>query len=189
METNVKFLAAALAAACLTGSLAAANEPALDKAEGEGITEVRVFVQGDALHLAKEKMLPGVALSSSFTSKIQYPENWDWAAKGSIMDAGIRFMLDADQVQQQKSVTYPDPTPPDGTPPIGTNVSTTAACFPRRSGPGGLDVTYGNMTWQWTYGYRVDSNGDGKKDSDPGWYLTTETFTPYQETQQNPILC
>ena len=186
METNVKFLAAALAAACLTGSFVAANEPESDKAEDPGITEIRVFVQGDAYFEARKKMLGEAGIAEPFITKVHYPENWDWASKGSILfpDANL---VDGRGIASAKIVIDPGPTPPDTTPPVGTQGATGASCYARRS-HGGV-VEYGSIKWEWTYGYRVDSDGDGKKDSDPGWYLTTETFTPYQETQQNPIMC
>lgn len=157
------------------------------KAES-GTIETRVLVHGDAYLQLKKKMLQGVSLSDPFVSEIHYPANWDWSTKGSIMNAEVDWAL-AGKSASSKDTTYPNPVEPTGDPPFGTQITTGLACAPRRTGPGFGDVTFGNLTWYWEYDYRVDSDGNGEKDSDPGWYLTKEEFAPYQATPMDSSSC
>lgn len=125
---------AAVLGGCSTLALAANVAEAVEDAS-PGLIESRILIQGDAYHRAKSKMLGDVVLASPFISEVHYPENWDWAAKGSIIGADVSWALD-DNAVQPKTVTYPDPIPPSGAPPLGTKQNTGDSCVARRHGRG-----------------------------------------------------
>ncbi len=161
----------------------------VDQDEPTGVTESRVLVQSDVLYRATQNALVQARLADVVVSEVHYPEGWDWQTQGSLIEAQKNWIGSKSNRVQPKDITYPDPIIPSGNPPMGTKQTTSDSCVMRRHGPGIGDVSYGSATWHWEYGYRVDSDGDGKKDSDPGWYLTKEEFSVYQETQAGQIQC
>lgn len=180
-------MALALIAMFLVGSAVANDENT--SVEPVVITESRVLTQSDIAYQEMSRTLKGAKLIGPIISAIHYPEGWDWHQDGSLMKRQMDWQRSKRGDALPKYTITPEPNPPTTTPPHGTESSSTETCSIFRYGPAFDDVHHGTATYHWEYGYRVDSDGDGKKDSDPGWFLTKSEFSVYQQTSAGEILC
>jgi len=139
------------------------------------LVEVGVARRGEALHAflsgSREPRLVSGRLSYSFiSSKDESPRPPDTTVRAAI-EAQIATEATARSkgLISAKNISAPsDPNPPDGFGRIGQGTSTISQCTTARRG---FDTLTADVTYDYVYRYTVDTNRDGKNDSEPGWVL------------------
>ena len=180
----------AFAAVSVVGSAVAVDvSKTSDKTEHAVMTESRVLVRSDAVYRLMDHALQGGALAEPFVTEIRYPDGWDWRAKGPLMQAQLNWLEAKGEGEMSNGMEYSSRIMTGRADSPESKASTTQPCVMRRHGPGIDDVTYGSAAYSWEVGYRVDSSGDGKMDSDPGWFLTKEVFSVYLDRPDDPASC
>ena len=162
---------------CLIGVLATYSVAAsaidvtagIDQETTEYSAVERGFAEpGSALHEWMKSQAQGVSDEIGFRYEIESQSLFD--SKRSLVEA-----LTVPSTRSKTIELDGDPGPPAGTP---NGIPSTATTNDSCAGLGidGNPAT-GNATFTWTYQNTRDSNGDGKKDSDPKWVLTGFSVT------------
>lgn len=132
--------------------------------------------RGEAFHAILSAGRPAHLVSETLAYRLESPAGERSVRLGGVtLRAAMESGLAAAHASAKKSgasvqsITIPeDPNPPTGPSRPGERTSTSQSCAPARIGfaNGVVDVTY-----HYVYQNTVDSNGDGKKDSEPAWVL------------------
>lgn len=140
------------------------------------LVETGETTRGEALHAILSAGRPAHLVSETLAYRLESPAGERTARlAGVTMRATLESGVAAARSSFTKSgpsaqsITIPeDPNPPTGPSRPGERTSTSQSCATARIGftHGVADVTY-----HYVYQNTVDSNGDGKKDSEPAWVL------------------
>jgi hypothetical protein len=180
-------LAAIAAAALMAGTANAAGTTAsspvseFDHAAGMNI-ERYVVGRADPLHRWLQQSHGALVVADEVTIEVRYFPNSGKSARAA---SPLQALLREIDSGRAKTNYFPLPDPPNGPAPIGAKDKTKIHCDTSRFGQS-ISMN-GVTTFDWEYGYTVDSNGDGKKDSEPGWYITGVSFSPY--SLQDATIC
>jgi hypothetical protein len=187
MSIRFWLLATGMAAA-LMGNAAQAADPVkrntvstLGNAAGMNVERYTVG-RTDPLHQWLQRAVGPVRLADEIVIAMHY---FPIAGRSAVDASPMRAVVRELDSGRSKSITSPMPDPPGGNPPIGTTDQVSVHCDTMKLG---TRVTLtGQTTYEWEYGYTVDTNGDGENDAEPGWYITGMSFSAY--SLQDAVLC
>jgi hypothetical protein len=133
---------------------------------GTGFFSMKL-VEGDPGYAWVKTLAGRHVLATQVTLSVEYPAQEIGLAGAAQLQEAILHEQDHAAARNKTGYAVPDGPTPDGPGrTIGQSADTKTFCASVRIG---TTVQMGDVEYEWEWQYTTDSNGDGKKDSNPDW--------------------